>query len=156
MIVAVKDIVPGATYQGETFAQTVVIRLQDGTQLRLEDPKMQCDDEWIGERVDVDIGADIVESAELVSENTVDLTVVDPEAGPGIEQLETSIKRVSSIKGNKVAASLELPGGELKFAFNRDRIPDGLPEDYDPSVGDALRLEGIPNLMLEKITEVDD
>lgn len=156
MIVAVRDIVPGATYRGDTFTQTVVIRLQDGTRLRLEDPKMQCDDEWIGERVDVAISADIAESAELLSENAVDLTVVDPETGPGIKQLETGIRRVSSIEGTKVVAWLELPVGELKFTFDSDRIPDGLPEDYEPSVGDALRLEGIPNPMLEEIVEAND
>lgn len=44
MIVEIEDIVSGASYQGETFTQSVVVTLQDGTQLRIEDPKMQCDE----------------------------------------------------------------------------------------------------------------
>lgn len=155
MIVEVADIAPGASYQGETFTQSVVVTLQDDTQLRVEDPKMQCGEGWIGERIAVDISADIAESAELVSGDAVDLTVVDPETGPGIEQLETSIRRVASAEGNKVTATLALPAGELKFIFNKARLPEGLPKDYDPSAGDALRLEGITNLMLENITEID-
>jgi len=155
MIVEVDDIVPGASYQGETFTQSVVVTLQDETQLRVEDPKMQCDEQWIGERLDVDISADIAESAVLVSGDSVKLTVVDPETGPGITQLETSIRRVASVEGNRVAAWLALPAGELKFTFNRDRLPDGLPKNYDPSSGDALRLEDITNLMLEDITDID-
>lgn len=90
-----------------------------------------------------------------MSGDAVDVTVVDPETGPGIKRLETSIRRVASAGGNKVTAALAIPAGELKFTFNRDRLPEGLPEGYDPFAGDALHPEGITNLMLENITVID-
>lgn len=79
MIVALEDIVPGAIYQGETFTQTVIVQLQNGTYLRIADPTMRCSKNQIGTDVEISISADIAESVKVKDNDTVELEPVDPE-----------------------------------------------------------------------------
>lgn len=156
MIVKIKEITPGATYQGEVFTQTVVVQLQNGTNLRLEDPSMQCSRDYIGNNVEISINADIAESVEVTSDDTIVLVPVDPETGPGIERLRTVIQKIVAVEGSQTTVVLAIPTGELSFTFNSTQLPKNLPTDYEPAVGDSLQFEGISNVVVETISEVTE
>jgi len=151
----IEELIPGAVYRDRTYTQTVVVRLRDGTHLRLEDSTMRCGETHLGEEVEITVSADIAESVEQLSAGTVKMEPTDVEIGPGIDELETRVQEVRSVAETKITVLLALPSGELEYTFNTVQLPDSLPENYEPAVGDWLRFKGISNPHITSVSTRD-
>ena len=156
MNVEIIETIPSAVYQGRVHTQTVVMQLESEERLRVDDPVRKCGDRYISESAEVSISSDIAQSVEFTDADKTAIEPFDIERGAGIDVLNTEIIDVLEKQAEEWTAILAIPGGELKFTFNMPKLIEQVPDDYEPEIGDSLKLESISFITIDSIEFAGD
>lgn len=147
------EIRPSAVYQGDTYTQGVVITTGDDIAFRVEDPEMLCSEADIGTEQSLTLHtiADFAVHVKQVETDTLVFEPYEPEKGSGIRRLRTEIIDVFPDGDASTRAVAALPSGDIQIVFSRDGLPEDLPIDYQPVVGDWLEFENISRVTLKTL-----
>lgn len=78
----VVEISPVSVYQGQTRTQNVRVRLNDGTEIVVSDPKKKCSEELIGSEIQINVYINAFSDVENSEEDTEGISPLPTQKGP--------------------------------------------------------------------------
>lgn len=131
----VLEITPVSVYQDRARTQSVRVRLSDGTELTVSDPKKKCPETFVGSDVHLEVYVNSFGSIEAAATDECSLTPATKEKGLYAD----TCGQIDSLpcRDSGSIAILDVDGDELKIDLSKYQAKQF--EDF--SVGDMVRIE---------------
>ncbi|WP_440772487.1 hypothetical protein [Natronorubrum sp. DTA28] len=138
------DIQPVSTYQGKVYTQDIFLKVASGTELRVSDANMYCDDSLIDRKVDVKLKASDVEKVNEINYEEYRLTPHGKTCG--ITILRGKISNIYENTAKKYVIGIDVGCGLICCHIFKNDAPN-----FSPEANSWVELKKIMNVYLKDV-----
>ena len=149
MIVKIKEIKPGSTYNGNVHTQYIIIELGDGTEMNIFDADKKCDEDMVNTCVGVELRGEYIQQIARVDNNVKEIRPDDIDVSNGIKFLRGAV--VAPISGDKDGITVDFGEGNIELI----PVPTQKEQFNSFSLGDVIEVTRISEVCLYNIGHKD-